>query len=100
MSIYEDVSKIIANDSCEECFTKYDIGSVISRKQKSVIDNIIRELRNGERESNIEHEIQEILSADPSNGKVQKGVEFGLELSWMEIIEDAIDELYKSKTSN
>jgi len=28
--------------------------------------------RNGERESNIEHEIQEILSADPSNGKVQK----------------------------
>jgi hypothetical protein len=72
MSIYEDVSKIIANDSCEECFTKYDIGSVISKKQKSVIDNIIRELRNGERESNIEQEIQEILSADPSNGKVQK----------------------------
>ncbi len=25
--------------------------------------------------------------------QVQKGVEFGLELSWMEIIEDAIDEL-------
>ncbi len=25
--------------------------------------------------------------------QVQKGVEFGLELSWMEIIEDAVDEL-------
>ncbi len=25
--------------------------------------------------------------------KVQKGVEFGLELSWMEVIEDSIDEL-------
>ncbi|MBL7046882.1 MAG: hypothetical protein ISR95_04555 [Candidatus Marinimicrobia bacterium] len=25
--------------------------------------------------------------------KVQKGVEFGLELSWMEVIQDSIDEL-------
>lgn len=72
MSIYEDVSKIVAYDSCEECFTKYDIGSVISRKQKSVIDNIIRELRNGDRESNIKLETQEVLNADPSNGRVQK----------------------------
>ncbi|MFQ6606932.1 MAG: TdeIII family type II restriction endonuclease [Fidelibacterota bacterium] len=72
MSIYEDVSKIITNESTEECFTKYDIGGVISRNQKSVIDNIIRELRNGDRESNIEKETQEVLNADPSNGKVQK----------------------------
>jgi len=72
MSIYEDVSKIIANENSDECFTKYDIGSVISRNQKSVIDNIIRELRNGDRESNIELETQEILNADPSNGRVQK----------------------------
>lgn len=28
MSIYEDVSKIIAEESAEECFTKYDIGGV------------------------------------------------------------------------
>jgi len=69
---YEDVSKIIAIENSEECFTKYDIGSVISRKQKSVIDNIIRELRNGDRESNIEVETQEILNADPSNGRIQK----------------------------
>jgi len=72
MSIYEDVSKIIATDSSEECFTKYDIGGVISRNQKSVIDNIIRELRNGDRDSNIELETQEVLNADPSNGHVQK----------------------------
>ncbi len=72
MSIYEDVSKIIANDSSDECFTKYDIGGVISKNQKSVIDNIIRELRNGDRKSNIELETEEVLNADPTNGKVQK----------------------------
>lgn len=32
--------------------------------------------------------------------QVQKGVEFGLELSWVEIIEDSIDELSITKTRN
>jgi len=32
--------------------------------------------------------------------RVQKGVEFGLELSWVEIIEDSIDELSITKTSH
>ena len=72
MSIYEEVSKIIATQSSTECFTKYDIGGVISRDQKSVIDNILRELRNGNRKCNIETEIEEVLKANPQNGKVQK----------------------------
>ncbi|GAB4290493.1 MAG: hypothetical protein Kow0090_03580 [Myxococcota bacterium] len=46
MSIYEEVSMILAEDTCEECFRKYDLGGVISKEQKFVIDNIIRELRN------------------------------------------------------
>jgi hypothetical protein len=66
------VSKIIAEEHSEECFTKYALGGVISRDQKSVIDNIVRELRNFERECNIEGEIEEVLNASPENGKDQK----------------------------
>jgi hypothetical protein len=72
MSIYEDVSKIIADEHSSVCFTKYDIGGVISRKQKSVINNILRELRNGDRQCNINEEIKEVLKADSSNGRAQK----------------------------
>jgi hypothetical protein len=72
MSIYEEVSKIIAQESSQECFTKYDLGGVISVEQKSAIDNILRELRNQTRDCDIEKEIQEVLNATPANGKVQK----------------------------
>jgi len=72
MSIYEDVSKIIAEEHSEECFTKYDIGGVISRDQKSVISNILRELRNKNRKCNIDKEMKEVLKANPKNGRVQK----------------------------
>ncbi len=72
MSIYEDVSKIIAEESAEECFTKYDIGGVISKEQKSVIDEIIRKLRNGEKKVNHDEEVKLILSASAKDGKAQK----------------------------
>ncbi len=72
MSIYEDVSKIIASETAQECFTKYDIGGVISKEQKLVIDNIIRELRNGERKVCSVQEIQEVLKASAKDGRAQK----------------------------
>ena len=72
MSIYEDVSKIIAEESADECFTKYDVGGVISREQKSVIDDIIRKLRNGEKEVNSAQEIKLVLDASARDGKAQK----------------------------
>ena len=72
MSIYEDVSRIISEEHSEECFTKYDLGGVISEDQKAVISNILRELRNRERECNIEMEVEEVLDADPRDGKVQR----------------------------
>lgn len=72
MSIYEQVSKIIAEEHSETCYTSYDIGGVISTDQKSVIDRILRELRNGERKSNINIEIEEVLSANPEGGKSKK----------------------------
>ncbi len=72
MSVYEDVSRIIAEESSKECFTKYDIGGVISKEQKSVIDNIIRKLRNSEKEVNHDKEKSLVLSASAKDGKSQK----------------------------
>jgi len=72
MSIYEDVSKIIAEETADECFTKYDIGGVISKEQKSVIDEIMRRLRNGERQVNHDEEIQMVLKSSAKDGRAQK----------------------------
>jgi len=72
MSIYEDVSVIIASDSSEECFRNYGVGGVLSKEQKSTIAKIITELRNDERAANISRETQEILSSSSTNGTNQK----------------------------
>jgi hypothetical protein len=42
----------------------YPGGGVLTKSQKSVIDNILRELRNGQRNCDIASEIEEVLSAD------------------------------------
>jgi len=72
MSIYEDVSKIIAEESADECFTKYDVGGVISREQKSVIDDIVRKLRNSEKKVSSAEEMKLVLAASARDGKAQK----------------------------
>jgi hypothetical protein len=72
MSIYEEVSMILVEDNCEECFRKYDLGGVISKEQKSVIDNIILELRNKERKPDYEKDMRFVLNASSRDGKQQK----------------------------
>ena len=72
MSIYEDVSVIIASDTSEEAFRNYGVGGVISKKQKTTISDIITKLRNGERQANIKDEITEILKISAENGEFQK----------------------------
>ena len=72
MSIYEDVSKIIAEESADECFTGYDVGGVISREQKAVIDDIVRKLRNGETPVNHDKEVKQVLNSSAKDGKAQK----------------------------
>lgn len=72
MSIYEDVSVIIAKNTAKECFRNYGIGGVLSKDQKSVISTIITELRNKERKANIRQEEKEVLKASSDNGKYQK----------------------------
>ena len=72
MSIYEDVSVIIASENSEECFRHYGVGGAISKNQKSTIGNIIVGLRNGDRKANIKKEIEEVLLASWENGEFQK----------------------------
>ena len=75
MSIYEEVSVIIAEPHCEECFKKYGVGGVISQEQKKVIGTIIRELRNKKRMPNIQKEIQTVLKVRRKNANHQKSGE-------------------------
>ena len=72
MSIYEDVSVIIASETAEEAYRHRKIGGTISESQKTVISNIVSELRSGERNAGIEEETREVLKASAENGKPQK----------------------------
>ena len=72
MSIYEYISVIIASETAEEAFRNYGVGGVISKEQQSVIHNIVTNLRNGNRKTNIIEEIQEVLRSSAINGKFQK----------------------------
>jgi len=72
MSIYEDVSVIIASANSQEAFRNYGVGGIISVPQKGVISKIVNELREGERKANITQEIMEVLGASSDGGKFQK----------------------------
>ena len=72
MSIYEDISIIIAKPYCDECSKKYSVSGEISHDQKKVIGVIIRELRNKQRKPNIGEETKIILKADRNNFSPQK----------------------------
>ena len=72
MSIYEEVSVILASETADESFRNYGVGGAISKAQKSVIGNIIAKLRNGERKAAIKEEGKEVLKASTKNGEFQK----------------------------
>jgi hypothetical protein len=72
MSIYEEVSLIIASKNSEECYRHYGVGGVISSYQQEAISQILNELRNGERKANIEIEKQLVLKASTKDGVFQK----------------------------
>ncbi|MCD4651399.1 MAG: TdeIII family type II restriction endonuclease [Candidatus Cloacimonetes bacterium] len=72
MSIYEDVSVIIASETADEAFRNYGVGGAISNNQRTVISSIVSELRNGERIADIDKETELVLKASSENGKYQK----------------------------
>lgn len=106
MSVYEEVSRILAEPNSTECFTRYDIGGVLSTEQKSAIDRIVTALRNGERKPDYNTEVREVLAASAKNGRPQKegricdlymkraGVEFFFEIK---TVKPNIDVFTKSK---
>ncbi len=107
MSIYEEVSVIIASENFDEAYRNYGVGGVISKEQKSIISKIVNELRNSQREANIQKEIQDVLSVNAKNGIFQKSgniADFyckkGKEEYFFEIktVKPNIDVFEKSKT--
>jgi len=72
MSIYENVSVVIASETAEEAFRNYGVGGAISKEQKTVISNIVSKLRNGDRVAKIDKEIKEVSNASAKNGEFQK----------------------------
>ncbi len=94
MSIYEGVARIVSQPHCKECFTSYDIGGVISKEQASTIGTIIRELRNRERETNIQKETREVLKANPSGGRPQKDGR----IADFYMLKDGVEQYFEIKT--
>lgn len=72
MSIYEEVSVILAKENSEESFRNIGVGGLLSDDQKSIINSIVKDLRNGDRKADIEIEMQEILRTSSENGTYQK----------------------------
>lgn len=72
MSIYEEVSCIIASEHCDEAYRNYGVGGVLSARQKQAVNEIVTALRNGGRKANSAQEKKEVLSASAENGKFQK----------------------------
>jgi len=72
MSIYEEVSGILVKDSRDSYSRRYDLGGVLSIEQKSVIDSIILELRNNEKQPDYERDMQRVLNAPLKDGRQQK----------------------------
>lgn len=107
MSIYEEVSCIIASEHCDVAHRNYDVGGVLSGPQKEVINDIVTALRNGSRKANIAQEKKEVLAASAENGKFQRsgniadfymkkdGCEYFFEIK---TVKPNIDVFEKSKT--
>jgi len=72
MSIYEEVSVILASNDNTICFRNYDIGGNISNHQRIVIKDIIQKLRENTQEPDYEKEMELILAADVMGAKPQK----------------------------
>lgn len=74
MSIYEEVSVIIASDTAEAAKRNYRVGGSLSSAQHEGITKIVSGLRDGSRIASITNETQEILAADASGGQPQSRV--------------------------
>ncbi|MGD8781130.1 MAG: TdeIII family type II restriction endonuclease [Ignavibacteria bacterium] len=94
MSIYEDVSVIIASENSTECYRNYGVGGVLSKEQKSTINRIVSALRNGSRNADIILEKKEVLQSSSANGEFQKSGN----IADFFMIRDGIEHYFEIKT--
>lgn len=71
-SIYENLGVMIAEHDAQETSRQMKMGGGLSVDRNNVINNIMRELRNGTRKTNKKKETLEILAAPNKNAKFQK----------------------------
>ena len=69
MSIYEQISEIVASTNYDLVKTGYDVEGEISNEENSVISQILQEIKNGTRKSNKDNEISEILKCKSKTGR-------------------------------
>lgn len=69
MSVYEQVSKIIAEPHFDEVKTGYDVEGEITNEENKTITKILQEIKNNSRKTNKEKEIKEILGCKKESGR-------------------------------
>ena len=69
MSIYEQISEIVASTNYDIVKTGYDVDGEISDNENSVISQILQEIKNGTRKSSKDNEISEILKCKLKIGR-------------------------------
>jgi len=69
MSVYEQVSKIVAEPHFEEVKTGYDVEGEITHKENKTITKIIQEIKNKTSKADKEKEIKEILNCKKEQGR-------------------------------
>jgi hypothetical protein len=98
MSIYEDVSCIIARESAEECSRNYGVGGSLSAAQRKVIGSIVNGLREGTRTPNIYEETAEVLAASNTGANFQQSGNIADYFFEIKTVKPNIDVFEKSKT--
>jgi len=69
MSVYEQVSEIVAKPHFNEVKTAYDVEGEITNEENKVITKILQEIKNKSGKANKEKEIKEILRCKKENGR-------------------------------
>ncbi len=67
MSIYEQISKIIAEANYNQVETGYDVEGLMSNEENAKITQILQEIKTKSRTSNKDEEIKEILACNQNN---------------------------------
>ena len=107
MSLYEQLSVVIAKDHSQDCARNVKMGGTISKARKATINAIVNNLRENKRKPSIRREIGEILRASKTDGITQKAgniADFYMKRDGMEYffeiktVKPNIDVFEKSKT--